>query len=319
MKNYPDPIKNYSPEVHFDITNRLLEGKKINCIETDTKGNIWIASDKELYYKNGSDQKTHILDFPILGLAIAADETLWIGTDGGGLGHLSRRGITWYTKANSGLPRDYIRNVEVGLDGRVWFSSCAFNLGGLVVYDGKKFKQFTPENSPMNQNVVEDIEIDHNGSVYIVTSGSVGRTNVYRISDNSWDCLGDEDGTFYWAFVFSVGPAGVIFLVEDFSLSSSSFNSNTLFEYRDKTWQKVEADFISGISPFTSLKADKRNYCWLAGFSGNTPILHVYNGESWQNSPEGIFPNDHITTIEADSDNNIWVGTVHNGVFILNQ
>jgi ligand-binding sensor domain-containing protein len=327
-KDYPagkdDPIrkddpKTYSSTIRFDITNRLLEGKKINCIETDSKGNTWISSDKVLYHKNGSDLKTYTLDFSILGFAIAADETLWIGTNGGGIGHLTRRGITWYTVANAGLPRDYIRNVEVGLDGKVWFSSCAFDLGGLVVYDGKIFEVFTPENSPLNQNVVEDIEIDHDGSVYIVTSGKVGRTNIYRISDKSWDCLGDKNGTFYWVSVSTVGPAGIIYLVEDFSLSSSSINSNSLFEYRDDNWQKIETDFISRLSPFTSIKADKRNYCWLAGFRGNSPVLHVYNGESWEDSPEGIFPDDFITTIEADSDNNIWVGTAHNGVFVLNQ
>jgi ligand-binding sensor domain-containing protein len=71
-----DPVKENSPEIHFDITGRLLEGKKINCIETDSSGNIWIASDKELYYKNGSEEKTYTLDFSIPGLAIASDESL---------------------------------------------------------------------------------------------------------------------------------------------------------------------------------------------------------------------------------------------------
>jgi ligand-binding sensor domain-containing protein len=311
----------FSPVIHFDISGRLLEGKHIDCIDIDNKGNVYIASNKELYYTSTSNinHKNYNIEFPILDIAIAPDETLWIGTNGGGLGHLTSEGFTWYTKANAGLPRDYIRNVEVGSDGRIWFSSCAHDLGGLVVYDGKKFKLFTPDNSPMNQNVVHDIEIDRYGSVYIVSSGKVGRTNVYRISDNSWHCLGDEDGTFYWVFVFSVSPAGVIYLIEDFSLSSSSLNSNALFEYRDNTWQNVEADFISGISPFTSIKADKRNYCWLAGFRGNSPVLHVFNGEVWESSPEGILPDDFITTIETDNDNNIWVGTNSNGVFILNQ
>ena len=314
-----DPIKDYSPEVHFDITSRLLEGIKIDCIETDSRGNIWIASDKELYYKNGSEEKTYTLDFSILGLAIASDESLWIGTNGGGLGHLTQKGITWYTKANSGLPRDYIRNVEIGLDGRIWFSSCAYNLGGLVVYDDRKFETFTPENSSMNQNVVYDIEIDQDGNVYIITSGKVGRTNIYRITDKSWDCLGNENGTFYWVSVFSVGPKGSIYLLEDFSLSSSSLNSNALFEYSDNKWQKIETDFMSGVSPSTSIKVDKRDYCWLAGFKGNLPVLHVFNGELWEESPEGTFPDDYITTIETDSDNNIWIGTAHNGIFILNQ
>ena len=311
-----DTLKNYSPVIRFDISKRLLEGKHIDCIEPDYKGNIWIASGNELYYKNGSDEKTYTLDFPILDISIAGDETLWIGTNGGGLGNLSGNGIVWYTKANSGLPRDYIKNVEVGLDGRVWFSSCAGGYGGLLVYDGKKFKTFTPDNSILNQHVIDDIGIDHNGSLYVMTLGTVTKTNIYRISGDSPECLGNESGTFYWVTVFTVGPAGIIYLLEDFMLSSSSANSNTVFEFKDNKWQKPETDFItSRLTFFTAIKADRRNYCWAA----NIDVLHVYNGNSWVEPPAGLFLNDKITTIEVDSDNKIWIGTDKNGVFIMNQ
>ena len=314
-----EPEKNFSQLIRFDISSRFLEGKGISCIESGADSSIWITSGKELYLLKGGEKETYTLDFPILDISMAKDETLWIGTNGGGLGHLTGNGITWFTKANAGLPRDYIGNVEAGPDGRIWFSSCASDYGGLVIYNGKKFVLYTPENSPLNQHVISEIEIDKGGSVYFVTSGKVSRTNVYRISDFSWDCLGNENGTFYWVSVFSVAPSGVIYLIEDFSLSSSSIDSNALFEYRGKTWQKVEADFISLFSLFSSIKADKRNYCWLAGFGENSPVLHVYNGESWVSSPEGIFPDDYVTVIEADSENNIWIGTSQNGVFVLNQ
>jgi hypothetical protein len=315
-----DTLKNYSSVVRFDITGRLLEGKHIDCIEPDYKGNIWIASGKQLYYKNGNMEKSYTLEFPILDISIAGDETLWIGTDGGGLGHLSANGISWYTKANSGLPRDYISNVEVGLDGRVWFSSCAHDLGGLVVYDGEKFDLFTPDNSILNQHVIDDIGIDHSGSIYIITMGTVGKTNIYRISENSWECLGNQNGTFYWVSVFTVGPAGIIYLLEDYSLSDSSADSNNLFEYRENGWAKLLPDFMnSRLTFFTSLKADRRNYCWAASIDGNSYVLHVYNGNSWEEPPVGLFPDDKITTIEVDNDNNIWIGTSQNGVFILKQ
>lgn len=61
-----DTLKTYSPAVSFEITRRMLEGKYINCIEPDYKGNTWIASGKELYYKNDNVEKTYTLDFPIL-------------------------------------------------------------------------------------------------------------------------------------------------------------------------------------------------------------------------------------------------------------
>jgi ligand-binding sensor domain-containing protein len=85
-----DILNDYPPGISFNITGRLMKGKHIDCIEPDYNGNIWIASDKELYYKNGNDEKTYTLDFPVLDISIAGDETLWIGTKEGGLGHLSK-------------------------------------------------------------------------------------------------------------------------------------------------------------------------------------------------------------------------------------
>lgn len=313
-----DLINDFPSKVSFEVSGRLLEGKHIDCIDIDPGGNACIGSGKDLYYINNNIHKSYSVEFQILDLAIAPDQTVWIGTSGGGLGHMTDKGFTWYTSANAGLPRDYVRHVEVAPDGNVWFTSCAFRIGGLGIYDGESFEFLTPENSPLNQNIIEDIEIDQEGAVYIATTGTVGRTNIYMISDKSWKCLGDEKGTFYWIFSFTLGPSGTIYLIEDFSLSSA-FMTNKLFQFADDKWQKIETNDIPIGSFFAPVKADKRNYCWLADYGEHSPVLHVYNGKSWISSPEGIFPDDYITSIETDSDNNIWVGTYKNGVFILNQ
>jgi hypothetical protein len=306
-------------DVSFDVSYRLLEGKFISCIDTDNKGNIWIASEKVLYFKNGGNQKTFDLEFEILDIAVSSDESLWIGTDGGGLAHFNGRDFTWYNKENAGLPRDYVKNVEVTSDGNVWFSSCAHQIGGLGFYDGIRFEFFTPENSPLNQNIIQDIEIGSDDAVYIATSGTVWKTNIYRISGKNWECLGDEEGTFYWINSFSVSPSGNIFLVEDFSLSSSSYNSNKVFELENREWKVIETNFLTRIFPFSSIETDQKGYCWLAGYYEDSPVLYVYNGKSWQMSPKGFLPSDYITEIKADSENNILIGTYASGVFILNQ
>jgi ligand-binding sensor domain-containing protein len=75
----------------------------------------------------------------------------------------------------------------------------------------------------------------------------------------------------------------------------------------------------SRLTFFPAIKADRRNYCWAASIKDNSYVLHVYNGNSWAEPPGGLFLNDKITTIETDGDNNVWVGTDKNGIFILNQ
>jgi ligand-binding sensor domain-containing protein len=312
-------INNYPADISFNVSNQLFEGRRIDCIASDNNGNIIIGSDKEVYYTSNKSFKTYKLDFPVLDVAIAPDETVWIGTNGGGLGHLTDKGFTWYTVANAGLPRDYVKNVEIAPDGKVWFTSCAFKIGGLGIFDGNKFEFLTPDNSPLNQNIITDIEISNDGIVYIATAGTVSATNIYRISDKKWECLGDEKGTFYWVWSFTSGPSGTLYLIEDFSLSSYYPNFNKLYQFRESKWQMIVTDDLRGGDYFAHLIVDKRNYCWISGNIDDSPILNVYNGESWIKSPAGIFPEDFITCIEVDNNNNIWVGTFSNGVFILNQ
>jgi ligand-binding sensor domain-containing protein len=314
-----DQVNNFPSDVKFDISYRMLEGKYISSIAVSEKGAAFIGSGNDLYYKNGSEQKIYTLEFPVLDLAIAQDESVWIGTNGGGLGHLTKNSLTWYTVANSGLPRDYVRHVEIAPDGKVWFTSCANKLGGLGIYDGEKFEFLTPENSPLNQNIIVDIKFDSQGRAYIGSSGTVGRTNIYRITGKSWECLGDEKGTFYWVFTFDVSTSGLIYLIEDFSLSSSYPNSNKLYEFSNDRWEKIDYENMPYRSYSSSICADRREYCWMAGLGEKSFLLNVYDGKTWESSPDGLFPDDFVTTIETDSDNNIWVGTYKSGVFILNQ
>ena len=59
-----DSLKTYSPTVKFEVTGRLLEGKRIDCIEPNYKGNTWIASGQELFhYKNGTLENSYTLTF----------------------------------------------------------------------------------------------------------------------------------------------------------------------------------------------------------------------------------------------------------------
>jgi len=48
-----------------------------------------------------------------------------------------------------------VNEVEVAPNGKVWFGSCAHNLGGLMCYDNGTFSLYTPENSMLNQHVIQ--------------------------------------------------------------------------------------------------------------------------------------------------------------------
>lgn len=313
--NNPD---RYSAEIRFDVSSRLLQGKPVAAIDFDGEGQPVIASGTKIYIQSAHELKSIEIGFRVLDLAVAHDNTIWIGTDGGGLGHVTGSQVTWYNKSNAGLPRDVVLEVEVASDGTVWFASCAHLLGGLGSYNGGQFRFYTPENSPLNQNIITDIETGSDGSVYIATSGTVGKTNIYRLHDNSWDCLGNEEGTFYWASSFTLSPKGTIYLVEDFSLSST-MRQNRVHLYGSGSWQILESGTNPAIAPLGAVKADKRNYCWVNSIGEDGPGLMVFNGKEWHRSPGGLIPESFVTTIETDEENNIWIGTYSDGVYILNQ
>jgi ligand-binding sensor domain-containing protein len=95
---------------------------------------------------------------------------------------------------------------------------------------------------------------------------------------------------------------------------------NNLYIYKNNEWKRLKPDFMNlRLSFFTALKADRRDYCWAVNIEGNSYVLHVYNGGTWEQAPQGLFNSDKITVIETDFDNNVWIGTAQNGVFILKQ
>jgi len=311
-------IYNYPADVSFKISAKLLKEKKIDCIKTDRKGNIYVGSDKEMFVIKGSNQESYSIGSPVLDIAVGLDNIIWIGTSGKGLGRFDGKKFTWYNKENSGLPRNYVAQVETDFDNRIWFTCCANKTGGLGIFDGHRFDFLTPENSPLNQNIISDIEAGQDGAIYIATSGIVYLTNIYRIKGKTWQCLGAEEGTFYWVNSFTITPSGKIFLVEDFSLSSL-FQENRLFCFDNNEWYIINENGQPKIPYMAVIKSDRRNYLWLAGYEKNSAVLYVYNGKSWIHSPEGLFPDDIINVIETDYENNIYLGTYKNGIFILNQ
>ena len=241
-----------------------------------------------------------------------------LGSNGKGLGCFSNGNLKWYNSENAGFPRDYVWSVAIGQNGKIWFSSSAHKVGGLGIYDGKRFEFMTPENSPLNQNLIEDIEADNEGRIYVATIGTVGRTNIYRISGNSWDCLGNEEGTFNWVYSFSVGPTGNIYLVEDFSLSSAMM-TNRFYMFNGTGWQDIEPEESSALGYFSRIKADLRDYCWITAWLVPDKSISVFDGANWHYPPDDFLGDRRVTALEVDSENNIWIGTLNDGVLILNQ
>ncbi len=308
--------KKFSTEINFDVSEWILEGRNITCVDFDKDGNAWIASGSELIFYDGNKLKTHEVGSAILDLAVAPNGDVWLGTREMGLARFSNGNFEYYTEKNAGLPRNYTHNVEVTSDGKVWFCSAGHDLGGLMCFDGRKFELFSPENSIINQHVIQNLEVDTHDNVYLNTSGKVGKATVFKIDgNNNIEQLG-IDASFYWISSLAVTSNKQVYIETDHSLSScyGCFEDEILL-FNLGNWEKIETNF----NFYNQIFIDKRDFIWTMGeVDRDHYSLFVFDGDEWQRSAKGQIPEIYIKSVKVDNQNNIWFCT-EEGIFILNQ
>lgn len=312
-------LNDFPEEINFDVSEWVLKGENITCVDFDKDGNAWIASGANLIFYDGLNTQSYSAGTVIQDVSVAPDGRVWLGTKEKGLARFSKGEFTFYTTENAGLPRDYVNEVEVTPNGKVWFGSAAHNLGGLMCYDYGTFSLYTPENSILNQHVIQNLKVDKDSRVYFASMGTVGNSAVFRIDNqNNWKQLG-EDGGFYWISSLAINSKGQAIVAVDFSLSSYCCYENYMVFFDGEKWEKFETDFHFSILP--RMFIDKRDYVWIYGYGtveGDYPGYFVNNGRNWHRSAEGQIPEVFIKSVQVDDHNKIWFCT-DEGIFILKQ
>ena len=150
----------FSPKTqeHYAVFNNLTEQTNIRNFqffeESRDKNCVWIGTRNDGVLKidlNGNILKTYNTNttpqlgkHPVLCLEADPDGSLWIGSYGGGLSHISSDGktVTNYKKAN-GLPDDNVVGILRDGDDKLWIST----YNGLALFDKttKEFQNFYTE------------------------------------------------------------------------------------------------------------------------------------------------------------------------------
>ena len=94
---------------------------------------------------------------------------VWVGTLGGGLVKLDKTNgnMTFYNKANSGLPDNRVLAIAIDGQGNKWIGTG----GGLAKFDGVRWTVYKTSNSGLPSDVVRTIAIDEQGNKWIGTWG----------------------------------------------------------------------------------------------------------------------------------------------------
>lgn len=174
---------------NFTKRNGLCEND-ISCISEDSKGNLWFGTTQGVCRFNGkefsnleipqSDTSSLWLDkvYPVVNpnqvMSILEDNdgNLWFGTNGAGVYRYDGNSFNQYLSKigkvyEDGQQHNIVLSSVKDLKGNLWFTSLSH--GGVSVYDGKQFRQYTDE---LSDTFVRTAFCDSKGNIWIGTHGS---------------------------------------------------------------------------------------------------------------------------------------------------
>ena len=159
-------------------------------VALDADGSLWAASNQLVHIQQ---DHAHAYQFPgladvrVRNLLRSRDGSLWIGTDGSGVYHLSAQGTTHFT-TSEGLVNNFVRVFLEARDGTIWIGSD----NGVSHLDRGGFHTFTSQNG-LAYNSIRSLLEDRDGTIWIGTEHGLSR---YRggqfIQDAMTAALADE-------------------------------------------------------------------------------------------------------------------------------
>lgn len=114
------------------------------------------------------DRKTYNPNY-VFSLLVAADDTVWAGTWGGGVSRYDGRTWTNFTSAD-GLAGDIVYSITEAPDGSLWFGTDH----GLSRYDGQAWQSYARRDGILDNHIYA-VAVVANGEIWVGTRGGVTR------------------------------------------------------------------------------------------------------------------------------------------------
>ncbi|MFA5031379.1 MAG: two-component regulator propeller domain-containing protein [bacterium] len=227
---------------------------------------------------------------------------LWIGT-GGGLVKLDKTtdSMTFYNKANSGLPENVVTAIAVDKNGNKWIGTF---VGGLAKFDGTNWTVYNTSNSGLPHDCIDAVAIDNSENIWVAT----------------WAGLVKFDGTNWTLYDTSTGlpynPGSFIAIDDSNNIwtACGGLTTGGLVKFDGTTW--VVYDTSNSELPDNSIQTliiDKNGNKYIGTYKGG---LAKFDGTNWTvyDTSNSDLPYNFVGALAVDDDNNIWVGTQEAGL-----
>ena len=233
-------------------------------------------------------------------LAVAADGTLWIAIDGGGLMRRDGDGRFRTWARGDGLPTNRVMVVTAGREGEVWFGTYGAGVGRFK--DGEI--SFLTAADGLTDTSIWGLTVDRAGTLWIGTY--VGGLNRYR------------DGVVTaWTIADGLPSNGVGKIVEDRRGDLWLGTTHGLARIRGGEIDTLAAldlprDFIWG------LEEDRDGNLWFGTVGGGLYRLTADGEVSRFHSGDGL-PSDVVNDVFEDREGHLWIGTLGGGLSRLHD
>lgn len=308
----------------------------INKVVFDKGGFLWVATDMSGLGKFTGDtviQKYDGFERQVTALALDSSNCLWVGE----YGLIKYDGITKtnFNITNSGIPSNIIWDMKFDSKGILWMASGA----GLVRYDGVDWETLNAE-PPMAS--LYRVEVDEDKKTWVGSLGDgLARFDgagwkKYRCSNsgllgNTVISYGLEAGGIRW--ISCSGPSDKLIKFDgtqweyidttQYAMLGSKFKrtppdssrkiwigSDVLISHDDSISGTVKwrVYTISNRNKAGIIKADKLRNIWEATNKG----LRKFDGSIWSlyNTGNSPLPNNKISKIAFDAQDNLWLSTI---------
>jgi len=264
-------------------------------------GSVWVGTENGLFRgrKMGEQwiwrRHAGVGGIPVHALRMDRDGSLWLGTEGHGVGRIDSRtgGIEWFKNAR-GLAAEYAASLALDSSQRLWAATEA----GLFVAQlpGKRFRRV--EEVPP----VRCWAVTAGPGGQILTGGAAG---LFRLSEGRWRHISTADGLDH-DMILAVATIKPDEIWVGYWFSGRVTRIRLDGEHLSMTHYGREQGLRGEMSYFLGFDAAGR--LW----SGSDQGVRVWNGEHWTqyDQGDGLIWNDcDLGAFAAEPGGTVWIGT----------
>lgn len=303
--------------IHFNKSNSPLPENYISDVEFDDSGNAWLAvwggglvklSKDRKHWKTYDSHNSGLENEFITQMAFDQNGILWLGTDG----DLTRFDGKQWNLIHLPATENIILSVAVDPQNNIWIGTYD---QGLYRYDGRQLQKIWGGRKSMESGV-NDIAFDQNGNVWIAT-----RIGILKYdTEETWTLYNAENSNLINDSYYQIAVDGKN------RVWAATYPPGNFSMY-DGEWHNFSEPRPVG----SSEKSFPGNYIYSMYLMSDHQILSgsQYHGALafFDAEKQGIYKvptplkdsDMGVSSVEADRQGNIWVGSWKNGLFILDN